>query len=231
MCVYCVENVLTALTYIALNTLEIWITLIVSTNIVFDGMVGKSWVSAFQLFFRIENQLNMKKVMGSNVCMCFVWTVLTYIALNALEILIVSTVLTNVVFDGMVEKSWVSAFQNAFRIEIQLNIKKVMDRNVCMCSVSTVLTYIAFKAICALISCVDSVNIHNALLALIFYTVYRPCWHTPYTAYTTHMLCLLWSFVQCIDCLDMRIKKPVCPLMYTQQIRWQCVASSLSNLK
>ena len=31
-------------------------------------MVKKLWVSAFQNFFSIENQLNIKKVMSKNVC-------------------------------------------------------------------------------------------------------------------------------------------------------------------
>ena len=57
-----------------------------------------------------------------------------------------STVSTCIVFDGMVEKPSVSAFQNFLRIENRLNIKKVMDRNVWMCFVSTVLTYIVFEA-------------------------------------------------------------------------------------
>ena len=39
-----------------------------------DGMVEKPSVSAFQNF---ENQLNIKKVMGKNMWMCFVSTVLT----------------------------------------------------------------------------------------------------------------------------------------------------------
>ena len=41
-----------------------------------------------------------------------------------------STVLTYIVFDGMIEKPSISAFQNFLRIENQLNIKKVMGRNV-----------------------------------------------------------------------------------------------------
>ena len=49
----------------------------VSTYIVFDGMVEKPSVSAFQIFLRIENQLNIKKVMGRNMWMCFVSTVST----------------------------------------------------------------------------------------------------------------------------------------------------------
>ena len=61
-----------------------------STYIVFDGMVEKPSVSAFQNFLQIENQLNIKKVMGRYVWMCFVLTALTYIALSALEILMPS---------------------------------------------------------------------------------------------------------------------------------------------
>ena len=43
---------------------------------------------------------------------------------------LVSTVSTYMVFDGMVEKPSVSAFQNFLRIENRLNIKKVIGRNV-----------------------------------------------------------------------------------------------------
>ena len=42
-----------------------------------DGMFEKPSVSAFQNFLRIENRLNIKKVMGRNVWMCFVSTVST----------------------------------------------------------------------------------------------------------------------------------------------------------
>ena len=42
-----------------------------------DGMVEKSSVSAFQNFLRIENRLNIKKIMGRNMWMCFVLTVST----------------------------------------------------------------------------------------------------------------------------------------------------------
>ena len=53
-----------------------------------DGMVEQPSVLAFQNFLQIENRLNIKKVMGKNVWMCFVLTVSTYIALNTLEILV-----------------------------------------------------------------------------------------------------------------------------------------------
>ena len=61
--------VLTALTYIVLM---VWL---------------KALSLSFPNIFWIENWLNIKKVMGRNVWMCFVLTVLTLIALNALEIL------------------------------------------------------------------------------------------------------------------------------------------------
>ena len=112
-------------------------------------MVEKPSVSAFQNFLRIENLLNIKKVMGRNVWMHFVLAALTYIALNALEILMpsVNSVNIYIVCGGMVEKLSVSAFHNFLRIENWLNIKKVMGRNVWMCFVSTVSTYIVFEAI------------------------------------------------------------------------------------
>ena len=47
-------------------------------------------------FLQIENWLNIKKVMGRNVWMCFVSTVSTYIALNALEILVPSVDRVNI---------------------------------------------------------------------------------------------------------------------------------------
>ena len=53
-----------------------------------DGIVEKPSVSAFQNFLWIENQLNIKKVLGRKVWMCFVLTVSTKIALKAIEILV-----------------------------------------------------------------------------------------------------------------------------------------------
>ena len=49
---------------------------------------------------------------------------------------------------------------------------------------------------------------------------YRQCRQTRYP--TQYTIALLWSFVSTVL---------TCPLMYTQQIRWQWVASSLSNSK
>ena len=66
------------MTYIALNTLEILMSSIDSIDIYsIDGMVENPSVSAFQNFLWIENLLNIKKVMGRNVWIFFVTTVLT----------------------------------------------------------------------------------------------------------------------------------------------------------
>ena len=46
---------------------------------------------------------------------------------------LVLTESTCIVSDGIIEKPSVSAFQNFLGIENQLNIKKVMSRNVWMC--------------------------------------------------------------------------------------------------
>ena len=55
---------------------------------VFDGMVGKLSVSAFQNFFRIENPLTIKEVMSQNVCVCSfpIFDIFTYIALQPLGV-------------------------------------------------------------------------------------------------------------------------------------------------
>ena len=65
-------------TYIVLNALEILVPSVDSIDIYSnDGMVEKPSVSAFQKFLWIENRLNIKKVIGRNVRMCFVSTVST----------------------------------------------------------------------------------------------------------------------------------------------------------
>ena len=75
---HCVENVSTASTYIPLNALEILMPSIDSVDIYsIDGIVEKPSFSVFQNFLRIENQLNIKKVIDRNVWVCFVSTVST----------------------------------------------------------------------------------------------------------------------------------------------------------
>ena len=104
MWVYCVENVSTVSTFIALNALEILVSSIDSINIYgVGGMVEKLSVSAFQNFLQIENWLNIKKVMAKCVdvfcinsvnmdsieCIrdpCPVSTVSTYIVLMVLMV-------------------------------------------------------------------------------------------------------------------------------------------------
>ena len=70
---------------------------------------------------------------------------------------LVSTVLTYIVFDGMVEKPSVSAFQIFLRIENRLNIQKVMGRNEWMCFVSTASTY-SIECIVCFDFCINSVD-------------------------------------------------------------------------
>ena len=58
----------TSLTFIGITALSYFELLSTPlTYIVFNGMVGKPRISAFQNFFRIENQLNIKKVMSKDV--------------------------------------------------------------------------------------------------------------------------------------------------------------------
>ena len=70
-----------------------------------DGMVEKPWVSAFQNFFHIENPLNIKEVMSTNVYVICIDCVDIYsIEWIKKYLCLVSTVSTYIVFDGMVEK-------------------------------------------------------------------------------------------------------------------------------
>ena len=68
--------------------------------------------------------------------------------------------------DGMVEKPWVSAFQNFLRIENPLNIKKVMGRNVWMCFGSSInsLDKHSIQCIACFDLCIDSVDKQDTLL-------------------------------------------------------------------
>ena len=68
--------------------------------------------------------------------------------------------------NGMVEKHWVSAFQNFLRIENPLNIKKVMGRNVWMCFDSNIdsLDKHSIQCITCFDLCIDSVDKQDAIL-------------------------------------------------------------------
>ena len=101
------------------------------------------------------------------MCMSFVSTVLTYIALNALEILMPNVDSVNIYsiwWYGW--KPWVSAFQNFFQIENPLNIKKVMGRNVWMCFDSSIdsLDKHSIQCIACLDLCIDSVDKQDTIL-------------------------------------------------------------------
>ena len=75
----------------------------------------------------------LKKVMGRNALEILMPCV-NSVDIHSIECMrdpcLVSTVSTYIVFDGMIEKPTVSAFQNFSWIENQLNIKKVIGRNV-----------------------------------------------------------------------------------------------------
>ena len=99
------------------------------------------------------------------------------------------------------EKPWFWAFQNFKQIKNQSNIKEAMRQ------------------------AVDTKHIHTFLFDIMsnpnsFHCICQHWWQT--TQHTQYTIALLWSFVLTIS---------TCPLIYTQQIRWQWVASSLSNLK
>ena len=105
----------------------------------------------------IEFSCNLKTLYYNLHCNLIVSTVLTYLILNTLHYLmlcidsvdidsieyirnpgLVSTVSTYIVFDSMIEKLSVSVFQNFNWIENQLNIKKVMSKNVYVLCIDSV---------------------------------------------------------------------------------------------
>ena len=108
-------------------------------------MVKKPSVSAFQNFLQIKNLLNIKKVIGRNVWMCFVSTALTYIALNALEI----------VMPYIDSVDIYSICGHCIQSRVEFSHLIVLCIRCCVratnTNVSTVLTNIAFNALCALI--------------------------------------------------------------------------------
>ena len=140
-------------------------------------MVEKPTVSVFQNFLWNENWLNIKKVIGRNVWMCYVSTASTYIALNALEIVM------PYVNSVDIYSIWGHCIQS--RVEFSHLI--VLCIRCCVkaknTSVLTVLTNIAF----------------NALYALIFIST---TWTNkiPYTIYNSIALIL------CIDHLNIPFK-------------------------
>ena len=106
---------------------------------------------------------------------------------------------TYTVFDDMVEKLSVSAFQNFFRIENPLSIKEVMSQNVCVCSFPIFDIHSLTPLMCTL-SIFDIFDI-----ALIFCTVF--------SAFNAMYFNTSNIKQGALTHIDMR------PLMYTQQIR------------
>ena len=106
------------------------------------------------------------------------------------------------VFDGMVGKPYVSAFQNFFGIENPLSIKKVMSQNVCVCSFS-IFDIFDIHSLTPLMCTLSIFDIFD--IALIFCTVFNVF---------NAMFLNTSNIKQCaLTHIDM------CPLMYTQQIR------------
>ena len=111
----------------------------VSTYIVLIIWLESAESQLSKNFLQIENPLNIKKVMGRNVWMCFVSTVSDIDSIECIRdpgSCIDSIDIYSI--DHMVEKPRVSVFQNFLRIENPLNIKKVMGRNVWMCFDSSI---------------------------------------------------------------------------------------------
>ena len=71
------------MTYVALNALEILTPCI---DIIDIHSIEHITLFNASMLFRIENWLNIKKVMGRSVWMCFASTVSTYIAYIAFQI-------------------------------------------------------------------------------------------------------------------------------------------------
>ena len=95
-----------------------------SVDIYRDNFWGGSLCCCMQDAACIDS-VNIPWILWNLHCVENVSTALTYIPLNALEILMPS-----VNIYSMVEKLSVPAFQNFLWIENRLNIKKVMGRNV-----------------------------------------------------------------------------------------------------
>ena len=132
------------------------------------------------------------------------------------------TVSKYIVFDAMVEKPSVSAFQNFLRIVNQLNIEKVMGRNVWMCFVSTALTY-SIECITCFDLCINSVDKQHSIhysMHWVLWSLYRQCWqktqhtllntlhalifvalHLLHTLHALIFVALLWSLLifACFD--------------------------------
>ena len=99
--------------------------------------------------------------------MSFVSTVSTYIALNALEILMPSV--NSVDIYSIWWYGWKAlslGFQNFLQIENPLNIKKVMGRNVWMCFDSSIdsLNKHSIQCIACFDLCIDSVDKQDTIL-------------------------------------------------------------------
>ena len=114
--------------------------------------------------------------------------------------------LTYIGFDGIFGKLSVSAFQNFFQIENPLSIKEVMSQNVCVCSFP-IFDIFDIHSLTPLMCTLSIFNIFD--IALIFCTVFN-AFNAMYLNTSNIKQCALTHI-------------GTCPLMYTQQIRWQWV--------
>ena len=207
-------------------------------------MVGKLSVSAFQNFFRIENPLSIKEVMSQNV-----WYVLfpsstssTYIALQPLCVFDLSST-SSTCFN--IHRIWWYGWKALSLSFLHLSSTSSTYFNIHLLWLvlisSTSLTYIALQPLCVFdLSSTSSTyfNIHLLWLVLISSTSSTYIALQPLCVFdlSSTSSTLLWSFVQnafnAMYLNTSNIKQcalthiGTCPLMYTQQIRWQWVRMS-----
>ena len=108
--------------------------------------------------------------------------------------------------------SYISAFQNFFRIENPLSIKEVMSQNVCVCSFP-IFDIFDIHSITPLMCTLSIFDIFD--IALIFCTVFN-AFNAMYLNTSNIKQCALTH-------TDMH------PLMYTQQIKWQWVTMGVKE--
>ena len=181
-------------------------------------MVGKLSVSAFQNFFRIENPLSIKEVMSQNV-----WYVLfpsstssTYIALQPLCVFDLSS--TSLTYFN-IHLLWLVLISSTSSTYIAFQPLCVFDLS------STSSTYFNIHLFMACFYILDVFDIHSITalmciwsifdifdIALIFCTVFN-AFNAMYLNTSNVKQCALTHI-------------GTCPLMYTQQIRWQWVRMS-----
>ena len=149
-------------------------------------MVEKPQVSAFQNFFWIKNPLNINKVMDRNVFCIYGVNINRIGCITNLKTCVNSVDIHRIWWYGWKALSF--SFLKLFPDWkfVGYGQMSIMGKNVCMCFISTVLTYITFNAPCTLIPCIDCVDMRMK----------KPL-HPLFYIHTMH--CLLESFVSTIS--------------------------------